>query len=264
MSRPEHTVVISQPMYFPWVGMLEQIALADTFVFYDDVQFSRGGVLNRVQIKTEAGSRWLTVPLKGLHLGQQINAVQTDEATGWRKKHLDLLASTYRQAPYCDEMLSLVGDVLDHDSPLLADVATRSMLALASYFGIDKDTRILTSSKLDIAGRNTTRVRDVCVAAGATRYATGHGAKNYLDHEDFDAHGVRVEYMDYQKLNYPQLAGDFTPYVSALDLIANCGRAGAAVIAPRTVGWQDVLRAGTASDGTLDLGGLNSIQEEEK
>ena len=43
-------LVISQPMYFPRVGMLEQIRLADHFVYYDDVQFSRGGFSNRVQL----------------------------------------------------------------------------------------------------------------------------------------------------------------------------------------------------------------------
>ena len=37
-------VVISQSMYFPWVGMLEQIRLADVFVFYDDVQFSKAAL----------------------------------------------------------------------------------------------------------------------------------------------------------------------------------------------------------------------------
>ena len=39
------TVVISQPMYFPWVGMLEQMRLADVFVHLDDAQFSKGGFL---------------------------------------------------------------------------------------------------------------------------------------------------------------------------------------------------------------------------
>src|SRR5690606_29856763 len=73
-------IVISQPMYFPWVGQLEQLRLADTFVFYDDVQFSKGSFSNRVQIKTEAGMRWMTVPLKDLHLGQLINGVALDQS----------------------------------------------------------------------------------------------------------------------------------------------------------------------------------------
>ena len=34
-------VVISQPMLFPWVGMLEQVRLADSYVHYSDVQFSK-------------------------------------------------------------------------------------------------------------------------------------------------------------------------------------------------------------------------------
>ena len=31
-------VVISQPMLFPWVGMLEQIMLADVFVHYTAIE----------------------------------------------------------------------------------------------------------------------------------------------------------------------------------------------------------------------------------
>ena len=61
-------LVISQSMYFPWVGMLEQIRLADVFMHYDDVQLARG-FYNRVQVKTAQGARWLTVPLRDKHQG---------------------------------------------------------------------------------------------------------------------------------------------------------------------------------------------------
>ena len=70
------TVVISQPMYFPWVGMLEQMALADVWVHLDDAQFSKGGFFNRVQIKTTDGTPWLTVPLAENKLGQPLNEIQ--------------------------------------------------------------------------------------------------------------------------------------------------------------------------------------------
>ena len=68
-----HRVVISQPMYFPWAGILEQVRLSNVFVHYEDVQFTRGSFSNRVQVKTEKGMHWLTVPLKNFILGQQIN-----------------------------------------------------------------------------------------------------------------------------------------------------------------------------------------------
>ena len=57
-------VVISQSMFFPWVGFLEQLKLADVYVFYDDVQFSKGGFTNRAQVKANDGVKWMTVPLQ--------------------------------------------------------------------------------------------------------------------------------------------------------------------------------------------------------
>ena len=41
-------------MYFPWVGLLEQVCSADCFVHYDDVQYVRG-FCNRVQMKVPNG-----------------------------------------------------------------------------------------------------------------------------------------------------------------------------------------------------------------
>ena len=70
-------VVISQSMYFPWIGLFEQVRLSDLFIHYDDVQFTRG-FYNRVQIKTRNGIRWLTIPLLDRKTGQNIDEVKID------------------------------------------------------------------------------------------------------------------------------------------------------------------------------------------
>ena len=54
--------VISQSMYFPWIGLFDQIRLADEFIFYDDVQLTRG-FYNRVQVAQANGTKFITVPL---------------------------------------------------------------------------------------------------------------------------------------------------------------------------------------------------------
>ena len=89
-------VVISQSMYFPWVGLLEQVRLADSFVHYDDVQFDRG-FYNRVQVKTEQGSRWITLPLSNHRRGQKIDEIVVDDNMNWRKRHRDVLLQAYRK-----------------------------------------------------------------------------------------------------------------------------------------------------------------------
>ncbi|MBZ7922817.1 WbqC family protein [Ensifer adhaerens] len=231
-------IVISQSMYFPWVGMLEQIKLADVFVHYDDVQFSRGSFTNRVQIKTQSGTRWLTVPLKDLRLGQRIDEVLIDNRTDWRSRHRDILRQAYIKAPFAKDMLELVDGVFAKDASTIADVARNSMLALAAYFNLDRP-KFVSSDALTIGGASSERVYDITAHLEGTAYITGHGARNYLDHGLFNQNGISVQYMNYERTPYPQLHGEFTPYVTALDLVANCGTKGAEVVHSGTVDWRE-------------------------
>lgn len=237
MSR----VVISQPMLFPWVGLLEQVALADIYVHYSDVQFSKGSFTNRVQIKTAQGSRWLTVPLEGLRLGQRINEVKIQDHTDWRVNHRSLLASAYEDSPWVEDMLDLVDAVYSRHFDSIADLSEASLMALCEYFGLARDRRFVQVADLDIAGASSQRVLDIVRRLGGTQYITGHGARHYLDHDLFEAAGITVSYMDYRLRPYPQAHGTFTPYVSALDLVANAGRGGREFICSGTRSWKDFL-----------------------
>ena len=234
------TVVISQPMYFPWVGMLEQMRLADVFVHLDDAQFSKGGFFNRVQLKTAGGTPWLTVPLAETKLGQSLNKTRMAKHD-WQRKHLATLKQTYAAAPHVEEILGLAESVFENEHESLAALSAASVEALAEFFEITPK-EIQWSSAMGVEGTGSARVLAICEALGAERYVTGHGAREYLDHESFEAAGIRVEYLDYQKREYPQLHGAFTPFVSALDLAANRGRAGQEVIDSGTVYWKDFAR----------------------
>lgn len=235
------SVVISQPMLFPWVGMLEQVRLASAYVHYGDVQFSKGSLVNRVQIKTARGTHWLTVPLHNLSLGQRINEVAIDESRSWRRDHLDLLQHAYGPTLYCNEMLALVEAVYSHAYTDIGSLSEASLMALCRYFGLDRGRQFRGSDQLGIGGSGSRRVLDIVLALQHDVYVTGHGASRYLDHDLFEQAGVRVEYMDYSKTPYPQLHGEFTPYVSALDLIANCGPDGADYIRSGSIYWKDFL-----------------------
>lgn len=235
-------IVISQPMYFPWVGMLEQINNADIFVHYSDVQFVKGSFFNRVQIKLPIGTKWLTVPLRDVHLGQKICEVQVDEKRNWKEQHIEALRQAYRAAPFKNDMLNLVESVFVKKFSSLGELATDSTMALAEYFNITTAKLFFESEKLEINGSGSKRVCDICNHFDAKRYITGHGASKYLDHELFDKVGIEVNYMQYEKRQYPQLHGEFTPFVSALDLVANCGRDGADAIKSGFVNWRDFLK----------------------
>ncbi len=228
-------------MLFPWVGMFEQLRLSDVFVFYDDVQFSKGSFTNRVQLKTAAGSEWMSLPLKKFRLGQHINEIELSENVDWRAKHLAQLQRHYAAAPYVDEMLALVEQVYENSTSSLAELTMASMMVTSDYFGLLTPSQVMISSEQSIAGKSSERVLDYVLNCSAERYITGMGALSYLNHELFESKGVVVEYMDYRKMPYDQLHDEFDPYVSILDLIANCGKAGGQYICSGTIGWREAV-----------------------
>jgi len=234
-------VVISQPMYFPWIGFLEQLQIANVFVLYDDVQFSKGSFTNRVQIKTHAGPRWLTVPLRGLRLGQLINEVQINDQIDWRRQHRETLSQAYKNCAFVRDMIDLVDTVFSQPVESLSELSNASTFALAEYFNVGTSLSRYVAADMKIVGGGSQRVLDIVRFLGGKAYITGHGARNYLDHCAFEQAGITVRYMDYCCLPYQQQHGDFTPYVSALDLVANCGRDGINYIQSTSIDWRDFI-----------------------
>lgn len=234
-------VVISQPMYFPWVGMFEQIRVCDVYVHYDDVQFSKGSFTNRVQIKTNSaqGYNWLTVPLKNLSLGIPINEVLVNHSKDWKGEHKHLLHEAYKNTPYKSDMLKVVDEVFDKSVDTIAELSEASLHAVIDYFDLGMDKLFHSSSKLGIEGHSSHRVFNIVRHFKGDTYITGHGAKRYLDHELFETNGIDVQYMDYQRTPYPQQFGLFNPHVSVLDLIANMGQAGKQLIHSPTQHWRE-------------------------
>lgn len=233
--KANSNIVISQSMLFPWVGMLEQIKLADFFVRYDDVQYSKGSFVNRVQLKFPDGPRWMTVPLQSFSFGQRIDEIKTSNSRDWRQQHLQLLIRSLEGTPYFNDAIDLVEAVYKSHHDNIGELSYASLRALVDYFGLAENCQFIDARDLDIPGNGTDRVLSIVQHLKGGVYVTGHGARNYLDHNKFEYAGISVQYMRYRCLSYPQLYGDFNPYLSALDLVANCGPEGVRYIQSTTI-----------------------------
>ena len=123
----------------------------------------------------------------------------------------------------------------------LGELLIASIEKPKAKMGLSGPREWIRSSALGLEGTSWQRVLAIVKAVGGTHYVTAHGAANYLDHEAFEEAGVTVEYADYSKTPYPQQHGEFTPYVSILDLIANLGTKAGTAIHPRTMPWREFL-----------------------
>lgn len=227
-------------MYFPWCGLIDQVRLADVFVHYDDVQYTRG-FYSRVQVKTEQGIRWLTVPLRDQHRGQLIDEVLIDDRTDWRQRHRNILRQAHRQSLYLSDMLEVVDRVFATKCESLGALGRESIRQVAAYFDLPHMPEFYHSQDLQIGGASSQRLRDITRVLGGTVYLTGHGALNYLDYDLFEEQEIEVRYMNYGIAPYPQAFGTFTPYVTSLDAIANCGPQVRDVLRSTTLNWRETL-----------------------
>lgn len=239
-------VVISQPMYFPWPGFMEHMALADVFIWLDDAQFSKGSYTNRIQVKLADERKWMSIPLAGKGNMTDIGELTAGKA-GWENSHRELLRQSFRDYPCRNDALTVFDAAQGQEK--LCETLILSAERPAKYLGV-MPTKVLRSSAMQLDGKSWRRVLDMVKAVGGTRYITGHGAALYLDHEAFEAEGVAVEYIAYSRTPWQQGHGEFTPYVTCLDLIAAEGPAAREKLHPATLPWREFLaaRAAAAAD----------------
>lgn len=218
-----HSIVITQSNYIPWKGYFDSINQVDTFVIYDDMQYTKRDWRNRNLIKTPSGLKWLTIPVdvKGKFF-QKINEAKISDKE-WNYKHLNILKENYKKANAYKEVIDWVENLyMDCHFDLLSDVNQYFIQKINTY--LDVQTEILRSEQFELANGKTERLLDICKQVGATKYYSGPAAKNYMEEELFSKEGIQLNYFDYKGYQrYPQLHGDFEHGVSILDLIFNMG-----------------------------------------
>ncbi len=228
-------VVISQPMYLPWAGLFEQVKLADIFVHYDDAQLPQGrSFTTRVQLKTQNSIDWLTQPIKKASRALILDAeIETPEES--LSLHIKKITYALSKAPHFSDVEKILNELKLKNFTKISDLNIFFLEYVAGYF--EFKTQFYKSSQYNLSSKSTEKLVEICKIHKATHYITGHGAKNYMDHEKFEIENIDVEYMNYNILPYPQ-DGEFTPYVTILDLIAQKGKKALDHMQSTTTHWK--------------------------
>src|SRR3989304_7939397 len=145
-AHAPHRVAVLQPSYLPWLGVFDLMARCDTFVFHDDVQYTKQDWRNRNRIKAREGWRWLTVPVEHARTDALIRDIRIAYAADWGRDHLNLLRESYRRTPHFEAVMAVVAPCLTARPPCLRELCVPLTVALADCLGIPP--RFLLSSDL--------------------------------------------------------------------------------------------------------------------
>lgn len=147
-------VGIIQSNYLPWRGYFDFIDDVDTFVFYDDVQYTKRDWRNRNMIKTIHGPQWIIVPVNYLYQEQLICDVTVDYSTNWIKSQHDKFYGSYKKAKYVDEVLPIFDDIQSNHFATISQLNTYLIKKIMKYLGIK--TKLIFSSDLNPVGKKRT------------------------------------------------------------------------------------------------------------
>ena len=225
-------VSIHQPNYLPWLGYFDKIKQSDIFVVFDDVQFPRGKKHfgHRNQIKTNTGTKWLTVPIKNKSDMVSFNDTIINDDTDWHNEHCKQLSNHYSKSPYFMDYFMTINDIICKEHNSLTELSVE----LIRYFmkELNIDTEIVYSSQLNPSGVGSEKIFSILENLNATEYITGSGpgSQRYINEEAFGRRNINLQWQGYKCKEYNQLFGDFIPYLSVVDLLFNQGKKSGEVI----------------------------------
>ncbi|MDH0850670.1 MULTISPECIES: WbqC family protein [Delftia] len=210
---------IMQPYFFPYIGYFRLLQTVDKFVFYDDVNFIKGGWINRNRLLLGGKVGYFTVPLSEASSFVKINSIKIKSDIPWEARILAQISASYSKAPYYTSVRDLVEKVVFSHDGYISTLAKKSVLAVADYLSISKVVEISSELYGNQNLRGTARVLDICRQEAASVYVNLPGGRNLYSQADFSREGMDLLFLDGPMREYSQAGTEFHSGLSIIDVL---------------------------------------------
>jgi hypothetical protein len=213
-----------QPYFMPYIGYFQLLNYCDTFVLYDDIEYTKKGWITRNRIQVNGDIRLFSLNLKKdsdyLSIKERSLAESFD-----RSKLLRLFKETLRRTPHYEETIALLSPIVSYGSNDLFSYLENSISLVCQHLGVN--TKLVKSSDLDIDHelRGQQRVLQICSVLNAEQYVNPIGGMELYDIESFRNRGLDLKFIESKLSPYFQGDFDFVPALSIVDQLAFCGSA---------------------------------------
>lgn len=206
-----------QPYFFPYIGYFQLIHAVDVFVVYDDVQFIKGGWINRNRILVQGRPHFITLDLEGASPNRLISEVRIRGRL--LPKILKTIAQSYAKAPESASAMALIKEALMQKERNLASYLDRQLKMTCEYLGVHVDWVLSSSLPKDPSLRGQEKLLDICERLGATHYINLPGGRRLYDPREFRRRNIRLSFLYPASIRYRQFENEFVPNLSIVDVV---------------------------------------------
>lgn len=212
-------VGIMQPYFLPYIGYWQLLNAVDKYVIYDDVNFIKGGWINRNRMLVNGEPKLFNIQMQGASPNKLINEIEVSNNKVWKKKLLKTIENSYRKAPFYTDVFPIIEEIINYDECNLAKYLANSIKKVCNYLNIE--TELIVSSTLykDNSLKSQEKVIEICKELKATEYYNAIGGQELYSYEDFKDVDIKLSFLKSNEIKYKQLKDEFVANLSILDVL---------------------------------------------
>lgn len=215
---------VMQPYFFPYLGYFELIAICDTWVVLDNVQYKQQSWMNRNRVLDGTGGwKYITVPVEKASAFTSIDRIHIHDKTRARDHMIGQLRH-YRgfKAPFVRVVEGLVDRVFaDTSSDLLRDLNVASLEAVCRYLGLHFDPMLMSRTDLSLPEIRSPGdwSLEIATALGADTYVNAPNGRGLFDADEFARRGIRLLFTELIDFRYATGGVPFVEHLSIIDVL---------------------------------------------
>jgi hypothetical protein len=213
-------VAIMQPYFMPYIGYFQLVNAVDKFVFYDDVQYIKGGRINRNRILINGEAKYINVPQIGASSNKLINEVGVDQRKKDYTNFLKTIEINYKRALFFDETFQLLKNVIERSYDNISEIAIESVKMCAEYLDLNTQFYVSSVAYPQTKGlERAERLKTICKDLGTNTYINAIGGQQLYSKEEFEKVNIDLKFIKTKPIQYKQFENDFVPWLSIIDVL---------------------------------------------
>jgi hypothetical protein len=215
-------ISIMQPYLFPYLGYFQLIGSVDKFIFYNDVNFIKGGWINRNNILINSKKSLFTVPLDNASPNKYISDIQIhkDMYSKWKLKFLKSIEQSYKKAPCFEEIFTLIKFVFDSNDLSISNLNIRSIKTVSDYLGLSvkfEESNLVYNTTKGLSKED--RIIAICKVNNCNTYINSSGGRSLYDKQLFIEEGIDMFFIENTLRVYNQFDNPFILGLSIIDVL---------------------------------------------
>lgn len=208
-----------QPYFVPYIGYWQLMNAVDKYVIYDDVNFIKGGWINRNRILVNGQPKYFNIPMIGASPFKLINEIGVNNDLQLINKNLRIIEAAYKKAPYYKDVYPIVEEILKCGKNDIAGYIEESFKVINKYLGISTELIVSSNLKKDCSLKGQDKVLQICGLLGATEYYNAVGGQELYSFDAFEKHGIKLKFLNTKEIIYDQFGQMFQPNLSIIDVM---------------------------------------------